>query len=92
MKLPIQIFIPTCPLCDEHEDTEHILTKCKSVARTTAWKLTNELWGRRYNTPLPTNAGDIIGCGLACFKRDDKPDDGKNRLYRIIVSETAYLI
>jgi len=71
---------------------EHILTSCKAKARTTAWKLANELWLKRANQPLPTNLGDILGCGLANFTTRGKPDTGKNRLYRIIVSETAYLI
>ena len=42
--------------------------------------------------PLPARLGDILGCGLANFKSNDKPDRGKNRLYRILMSETAYLI
>ena len=71
---------------------EHILTRCKAEPREVAWNLANELWRRRSNTPLPTRLGDIIGCGLANFKTDEKPDRGKNRLYRILVSETAYLI
>ena len=71
---------------------EHILTKCTSPARTTAWSLANDLWKRRYDTPLPDRLGDILGCGLAKFSKDNKPDKGKNRLFRILVSETAYLI
>ena len=56
------------------------------------WDLANGLWRRRSNTPLPHRLGDILGCGLAEFKTNDKIDKGKNRLYRILVSETAYLI
>jgi len=81
-----------CPLCDEIEDMDHILTKCKTTARTTAWKLANELWARKHNEPLPTKTRDIIGCGLVAFKTNDKPNKGKNRLYRILVAETAFLI
>ena len=81
-----------CPLCDEQEDMEHILTSCRAEARTTAWGLANELWLKRANQSLPTRLGDILGCGLANFTTRGKPDTGKNRLYRIIVSETAYLI
>ena len=33
-----------------------------------------------------------MGCGLASFTTNNKPDDGKCRLYRILISETAYLI
>jgi len=81
-----------CPLCNDQEDMEHILTKCRSKARSAAWKLANAFWARRSNTELPCNIGDILGCALANFTTNDKPDDGKCRLYRIIVSETAYLI
>ena len=82
----------TCPLCDEIEDLGHILTNCSSRARSTAWDLANEVWKKRYTTDLPTNLGDVLGCGLAKFTRNGKPDKGKNRLYRILMSETAYLI
>ena len=81
-----------CPLCNEQEDMEHILKTCKAKPRVKAWELANVLWNRRYPTLLPTELGDILGCGLVNFMRDGKPDKGKNRLFRIIVSETAYLI
>jgi len=80
-----------CPICDEIEDMDHILTKCTSRPRKILWELANELWSKRSNTPLSTQLGDIIGCGLAEFTHNNKPDQGKNRLYRIIMSETAYL-
>ena len=82
----------TCPLCDELEDMDHILTSCKSKARSTAWTLANDLWRNRSHLPLPTNLGDILGCALASFNTNGKPDTSKNRLYSIIVSETAFLI
>ena len=66
--------------------------KCKSRARSTAWRLVNELWTGRGSTSLPTDIGNIMGCGLASFTTNDKPDDRKCRLYRILISETAYLI
>ena len=71
---------------------EHIITDCKAKARETAWDLANDLWKKRSRTPLSTNIGDVLGCGLAHFTTNNKPDKGKNRLYRIIMSETAYLI
>ena len=82
----------TCPICNEREDMEHILTKCQTKSRITAWNLANNLWKRRHNTTLPTKVGNILGCGLAAFRRDNQPDQGKNRLYRILVSETAFLV
>jgi hypothetical protein len=71
---------------------DHILTKCKIPTRQRAWDLANTVWPKRHDTPIPENLGDIIGCGLAKFKSNNKPDKGKNRLYRILVSETAYII
>ena len=82
----------TCPLCDTQEDMEHILTACKSSARSTAWKLANDLWRKRSQQPLPTSLGDILGCGLASLTTKGKIDKGKNRLYRVLMSETAFLI
>ena len=82
----------TCPLCDEIEDMEHILTKCKASARHTAWNTANEIWKKRYKTALPSSLGDILGCGLAKFSKNGRPDKGKNRLYRILMSDTAYLV
>jgi hypothetical protein len=81
-----------CPICNEPENMEHILVKCKSNARTLTWKLANDLWLNRHNTPLPSDLGGILGCGLANYTRNNKPDKGKNRLYRIIVSETAFIV
>ena len=81
-----------CPLCNEQEDMEHILKTCRAKPRARAWELANALWNRKYPTPLPTELGDVLGCRLANFTREGKPDKGKNRLFRIIVSETAYLI
>jgi ribonuclease HI/exonuclease III len=81
-----------CPLCNEQEDMDHILTKCTSPARTTAWALANDVWRRRNESPLPEDLGGILGSGLAKFLRNGKPDRGKNRLFRILTSETAHLV
>lgn len=48
--------------------------------------------GQETPKPLPSTTGGILGCKMADFSRDGKPDEGKNRLYRILVSETARLI
>jgi len=81
-----------CPLCDEQEEMDHILTSCKARTRVLAWNLANGLWKNRDGGPLPSRLGDILGCGLANFTKNNKPDRGKNRLYRTLMSETACLI
>ena len=47
---------------------------------------------KRSHPPIQTNLGDILGCDLANFTINGKPNSGKNRLYRIIASGTAFLI
>jgi ribonuclease HI len=55
--------------------------------------MANELWRHRHNENLPISEGAILGGGLANFKKDDgKPDAAKNRLYRILMTESAHLI
>ena len=81
-----------CPLCEEQEDMNHILVDCTARPRELAWELANRVWRNRDNTPLPPRLGDILGCGLANSKHRERPDRGKTRLYRILVSETAYLV
>jgi hypothetical protein len=80
-----------CPLCNTQEGMEHILIGCSAKTRSKVWSLANGLWATRGESPLPKNL-DILGCRLVELTRDGKPDDGKNKLYRIILSETAYLI
>ena len=54
--------------------------------------MANNLWKKKHSSTIPNNLGDILGCALANFITNNKPNKGANRLYRIIVSETAYLI
>jgi ribonuclease HI len=84
-----------CAHCDTEESMEHILTGCSAPGRERVWALANELWRKRSssNTQIPTNYGALLGCGLSNFKKGgDRPDKGRNRLFRIIVSESMYLI
>ena len=64
-----------------------------ALGRSQIWDLTNELWRRRSSTPIPTDYGALLGCCLSDFKRPNgKPDKGLNRLFRILVSESIYMI
>ena len=83
----------TCPLCNREDTFEHIVVECNSVERRTIWKQANLLWERRYNENLPILEGTVLGGGLANFRNDEgKPDAAKNRLYRILITESAHLI
>ena len=82
-----------CPMCNKYDTFEHMMSECDSVERKTVWDQANQLWRRRHAKDLPVSEGAILGGGLANFKRNDgKPDTAKNRLYRILMTESAHLI
>ena len=82
-----------CPMCGKYDTFEHIITECDSTERKTVWDQANRLWKRRYDEDLHASEGAVLGGGLANFRKDDgKPDAAKNRLYRILITESAHLI
>ena len=82
-----------CPLCNVEESMEHILLECDAPERTQIWDLTNKLWKLKTKQPLPITHGGILGCGLARYlKENGKLDKGLNRLFKIVMSESAHLI
>ena len=83
----------TCPICQKSETLEHIITECNSTERKTVWEETNKLWSKRYNEEITITEGTVLGGGIAKFKKqNNKPDTTKNRLYRILITESAHLI
>jgi ribonuclease HI len=82
-----------CPLCLVTETMDHILTTCKGNGQDTVWRLTRTLWecsGHKWPSP---SLGLILGSPLAEFKKPTgKLDSGSNRLYRILITESAHLI
>ncbi|KAJ7475478.1 hypothetical protein B0H11DRAFT_1727382, partial [Mycena galericulata] len=84
----------TCQFCGEVEDLEHILLKCERPGQgELIWKLAEELWLQK-NTHWPElSLGSILGCGLASIT-DERGNylPGASRLYRILISESLYMI
>jgi hypothetical protein len=78
-----------CVLCGQTETMEHILTICETPARKQIWDLMNNLWQKRHNEGFEPSLGNVLGCGMPNFTADEKPLTGKNRLYKILVSESA---
>ncbi|EIM91131.1 uncharacterized protein STEHIDRAFT_49333, partial [Stereum hirsutum FP-91666 SS1] len=85
----------TCPCCnDTSETTRHILTECSARGRVLIWSLAKRLWERKgMQWPNAFSYGTILGCGVSDFKTGDgKRLPGANRLWRILISESAHLI
>lgn len=84
-----------CQVCDRAEESmEHILTECQATGQAEIWRLAEELWalqGLPWTTP---RFGTILGCGLAAYQSEDRNYKltGANRLYAILISESAHLI
>ncbi|KZP28250.1 RnaseH-domain-containing protein [Athelia psychrophila] len=76
------------------ESLDHILLECCEPEGQMIWKLAERLWRKKMPVwPQLRNAGSIIACTMACFKSEEgKILAGANRLYRILISESAHLI
>lgn len=83
-----------CNLCNgEEESMEHILTKCQSGPRTMIWRLTEQLWRKKYPKWPTPNFGTILGIGSVDLRDIQGCSSAEaSRLYRILTSESAYLI
>ncbi|KAJ7663723.1 hypothetical protein DFH06DRAFT_986691 [Mycena polygramma] len=82
-----------CQFCDEPEDLEHILLKCRRPGQALMWSLAKELWLKKHHTWPELTLGSVLGCGLATFKVEKgEPLIGTARLYRILISETMFAI
>ncbi|KAJ7907791.1 hypothetical protein B0H13DRAFT_1618107, partial [Mycena leptocephala] len=83
----------TCKECDVVEDLEHILLGCASPGQEIIWRAAESLWHEKETHWPAVSLDTILGCGLAEF-RDEKGrlKRGTQRLYRILISESAYLI
>ncbi|KAJ6621976.1 hypothetical protein B0H10DRAFT_1788983 [Mycena sp. CBHHK59/15] len=91
------------PECEEHatcsgcgdfiEDLEHILLDCTSPGQEIVWRAAESLWREKEGDWPAMSLGVLLGCGLAEFCDDKgKIKEGTQRLYRILISESAYLI
>ncbi|KAJ7260320.1 hypothetical protein B0H12DRAFT_1014115, partial [Mycena haematopus] len=83
----------TCQECGETEDLEHILVTCESPGTNIIWEAAKKLWLEKESTWPEISLGTVLGCGLMDFKDEEgKQRPGAKRLYRILVSEPAYMI
>ncbi|EJD33764.1 hypothetical protein AURDEDRAFT_27981, partial [Auricularia subglabra TFB-10046 SS5] len=85
-----------CTICghDVLETLEHILLECADPARGQIWRLAEELWKHRHPKWHELSYGLILGCGQVTIRDQTSYRKlyGATRLYRILISESAYLI
>jgi ribonuclease HI len=86
-----------CELCGNIDNLDHIIFRCEAPRQTEIWDLVRNLWSLRNgdrDVPCPEiNLGTVIGCALIKFRGASKKDKaGNERLWRIIASESVYLI
>ncbi|KAL6303159.1 hypothetical protein BKA93DRAFT_818149 [Sparassis latifolia] len=92
-KIPNYEHRSLCPVCDTLESIEHILCECSASGQQIIWNLTRQLWGKKDPRWYPPSLGTILGCGTVAFRSEQgKIRLGATRLYRILMSEAAYLI
>ncbi|KAJ3855451.1 hypothetical protein EV368DRAFT_72288 [Lentinula lateritia] len=85
-----------CKECNGQSETlEHILIECTASGQKEIWGLAKQTWERTglQWSDLQFDFGTILCCGLADFKNaEGKRETGQSRLFRILISESAYLI
>ncbi|TFK62739.1 hypothetical protein BDN72DRAFT_827234 [Pluteus cervinus] len=83
----------TCLSCNTTETMDHILTKCQANGQQVIWNLTEQLLtekGIPWTTPT---IGTLLGSTITDFRdEEDRRQPGLNRLYRIVMTESMYLI
>jgi len=83
----------TCHDCHVDESMEHILVECTASGQDLIWRLCGQLWEKKFQKMPEMTLGLILGCGIAEFNNSKgKKMPHASRLFRIMVSESAYLI
>ncbi|KAJ7688651.1 hypothetical protein B0H14DRAFT_3101159 [Mycena olivaceomarginata] len=75
-----------CRHCRVDDSMEHTLVECDAPGRENLWDLAKELWELKGHQWPNISIGSILACGFA------NVDRGANRLFRVLISETAHLI
>ncbi|KZV81863.1 hypothetical protein EXIGLDRAFT_588143, partial [Exidia glandulosa HHB12029] len=81
-----------CPICQCNESMEHILTECPGNGQETIWALARDFWKNKHpHWPKPS-LGSILSCTSTSFGGTAKRTRATNRMYRILIAESAHLI
>ncbi|KAH9832283.1 uncharacterized protein C8Q71DRAFT_880229, partial [Rhodofomes roseus] len=83
----------TCTTCGVEDSMQHILSECRAPGQREAWKLTGQLWRRKQAVWTKPKLEDILSLGLRHWtSTNDKKRPFVERMWRIMISEVAYLI
>ncbi|KAH9911854.1 uncharacterized protein B0H18DRAFT_823024, partial [Fomitopsis serialis] len=83
----------TCECCDEIDSLSHILTECAAPGQQTVWLLAEALWKKK-GLPWPAMTLTTIQSAnlMQWTTSNGKRRKNAERLWRILVSESAFLI
>lgn len=83
-----------CPECGVEDSMTHILMECDAPGQKEVWVLAREIWKAKHLPwPRVNSLGVITGCGMSKFlSKTGKHKLGAERFYRILMTESAYLI
>ncbi|PBK60021.1 ribonuclease H-like protein [Armillaria solidipes] len=87
--------LAACLHCEVIETMEHIQLECDIPAQKIVWRLAQQLWENKFpNIAWPRmKSGLIMGVALVKFKNSSgQTVAGADRLFRILVMESAWLI
>ncbi|TFY61694.1 hypothetical protein EVJ58_g4350 [Rhodofomes roseus] len=85
----------TCHTCGATDSMNHILTKCKAPGQDAIWKMAGNLWKRKKLRWAKPSTEDILTAGTREWKHEtgrEKRRPRAERLWRILVTESAFLI
>ncbi|EPS97272.1 hypothetical protein FOMPIDRAFT_1082578, partial [Fomitopsis schrenkii] len=83
----------TCTSCNTEDSTTHLLFQCEAPGQNLVWTMAEKLWTRKHGSWQKPGINDLGEVGVRQWKDENKKRNlGKDRLWRIILSESAYLI
>lgn len=83
-----------CQSCGTIDSMDHVLAECDIPGQKLIWALAKDLCLKKTQKwPGIHNTACVIAASLADFKsQDGKKQGGNNRFYRIVITESAWLI
>jgi hypothetical protein len=80
-----------CPTCKVEESMEHVMIDCTAPGQAEVWHLAKVLWSMKGKEWPTISFGTALSCGISRILGEDY-NKWDNRLFRILVSESAYFI